>query len=170
VANLLGGAVTGTGGFGASTTVNNGTSSGTGITLDVGGVNNNGTWNLAALTQQGTGVLVFDVNNLGHDQINLTGDLTAGGDLAINTTDAYLNSLPIGTTFTLIKTGASGDSGYGAGPKFTLLTALPAHWAVYYNADDVILGLVPEPAPYLLIGGAIIALGLIRRRRSRVAA
>jgi hypothetical protein len=57
---------------------------------------------------------------------------------------------------------------------FNTLPVLSSGWEILETSTDVFLEnappSVPEPAPYLLIGGAIMALGLIRRRRSRTAA
>ena len=186
VANLLGGAVSGTGDLGTNnlgtttTTVNNGTGSTTGVTLYVAGDGNVGTWNLANYSQTTAGTLVFDINGETsgtHDQINVNGTVTPGGNLTLNILGGVGGALwdqmladPTYTTIPLIVAGPGGDLGV-ANPsdRFNLLSTLPEYWSVVYNENQVDLEKTPEPAPYLLIGGAIVALGLIRRRRSRIA-
>jgi len=88
--------------------------------------------------------------------VSLAGALVLGG--------TYGYTDPAGTIFTLIQSA-------GLTGTFTRIPTLTGNWEIVYTADDVLLenpaesGAIPEPAPYWLIGGAIMALGLIRRRR-----
>ena len=162
VANLLGGAVTGTGDFGASTIVNNGTSSGTGVTLYVAGTGSVGTWNIGEYSDQGNGVIFFDVNSVStHDLLDVYGNVTLnGGTLSLAGFDYSGYG---GARIDLIYiTGTGSVTG-----TFNALS-LPGPWTLVYGSKDVYLqdtDPAPEPAPYWLIGGAVIALGLFGRRR-----
>jgi hypothetical protein len=165
VANLLSGTVTGTGNFGSGTTVNSGTASGNGVALNVGGSATPGTnnWSIAGYNQTNGGSIEFDINSLSaYDQLTTSGDVSLAGALVLGGPYGYTD--PAGTIFTLIQSA-------GLTGTFTSIPTLTGNWEIVYTADDVLLenpaesGPVPEPAPYWLIGGAIMALGLIRRRR-----
>ena len=175
--NLLGGTIGGTGDFAAGTTVNNGTNSGNGGDLYVPpGSGSPEPWDFANYNQTADGTVTFDLDAVSnvpsYDYINLTGEVTPGGTLDLDITNAMLTWMlaqPFGTEIVLIQSAEPfGDVGYyDNADRFTAVTGtpMPQYWTVLYGPNDVYLELAPEPAPYLLMGGAIMALGLIRRRR-----
>lgn len=122
------------------------------------------------LTLQGTSQLLMELGGAargtGYDAIDVSGTLTFGGTLAVSLVNGYLPAA--GTSFDLFNFAA----GQGTFANLTL-PALGAglQWntGALYTAG--ILGIqasaIPEPSTYALIaGGAMLAVALIRRRRS----
>ena len=148
-AYLKAGAITGLGAFGSGANVFN-----SGVDFYVGGQGTIGHWTLNSYTQSATGRLFFDILNSGQDSLTLTNGGTLGSNVSVNFNyDGPLKH------FTLIS-GLQSDSG------LTFSAALPQWWTYSFNNGNLTLDYAaPDPPTAMLIGGALLALGSLRRRR-----
>ena len=167
-ANLLGGSVTGNGYFGSNnsssvTTVNN-----SGVALDVGGTASAGanSWTLESYNQTNDPLASIEFDIAGpsaYDQLFLLSAFSLGGKLLVDG-NYYSDNTAV---YDLIHSSGL-RTGYFS--SFSLGPSVVAGWGLHYDSNAVYLSYtapaaVPEPAPYWLIGGAFLAVGLIRRRR-----
>jgi hypothetical protein len=165
--NFSGGSVDGTEpGFAAGSSVTN-----SGVNLNPGGnaVVPSGTpvtWSFTNYTQNANGTLTLDVFGVStYDRLVLAGRAVLGGALNI-VWDNGVFSAPLATRLHLIA-AAGGVSGTFSSVALNLNNPnnVP-NWFLAYTANGVDLVFdVPEPPTLAILGGALLALGLVRRRR-----
>jgi hypothetical protein len=154
-ANLNSGTVAGTGSFGTDTNLSN-----SGVALDIGGDGTIGQWILDSYTQSGAGSLSFDILDSGQDSLTLLNGGTLSGTVFVD----FNYSGPL-TQFTLIS-GLEGNSN-------VTVNGLPNGWTYSLTNGDLMLdgpalnNSAPDPPTVLLIGGALVGLGSLRRRLRR---
>jgi len=177
--NLMGGTFDGTGSFGGGTVTNDG------VDLDVngsaaawGGTATLGDDDFTNYTQGAGGTLSINFNATSNDQLVDATDTTLAGALDLlnlNGSALSFGSLT-GTSYILI---ADTNSAV-AGTFSSLNVSLPTGWSLVYNGankptgdlGDVELDFTsgpptPEPATDIMLGAAIIGIGLLRKKLVR---
>jgi hypothetical protein len=177
-ANLLGGTFDGTGSFGGGTITNDG------VDLDVngsaaawGGSATLGDYAFTNYAQGSGGTLSVNFNATGNDEVIDTTNTTLAG--ALDLLNLNGSALTFGTltdsSYVLIADVGSAVSGTFS----SVNVALPTGWSLVYNgankpggdAGDVELDFTapatPEPATDILLGIAIVGLGLMRKKLVR---
>jgi fibronectin-binding autotransporter adhesin len=174
--NLLGGTFDGTGAFGGGTVTNDG------VDLDVngsaaawGGTATLGDYDFTNYAQGAGGTLSINFDATGNDQLVDTTDTTLAG--ALDLLNLNGSALSFGsltdTSYVLIADTNSAVSG-----TFSALNvALPTGWSLVYNGVNTPTGdlgdveldftpgpATPEPATDILLGAAIIGIGLMRKK------
>jgi hypothetical protein len=177
--NLLGGTFDGTGSFGGGTVTNDG------VDLDVngsaaawGGSATLGDYDFTNYTQGAGGTLSINFNATSNDELVDTTDTTLAGVLDLLNLDG--SALSFGTltddSYVLIA-----DTNSAVAGTFSALNeALPAGWSLVYNGANTPTGdlgdveldftpgpQTPEPATDVLLGAAIVGIGLMRKKLVR---
>jgi len=177
--NLLGGTFDGIGSFSGGTVTNDG------VDLDVngsaaawGGTATLGDYDFTNYTQGGGGTLSINFDATGNDQLVDITDTTLAGALdLLNSNGSALSfgSLTAGSYVLIADTNST-----VAGTFSSLNVALPTGWTLVYNGANTPTGdlgdveldftpgpSTPEPATDVLLGVAIVAIGLMRKKLVR---